>query len=77
MSQREHAHPPYLGVCVGGPYAGKRIGSYDREQTLVSRARPLSFAEMRQGDREIAIEYKYGAYRFDDDTQHFHWRDLD
>lgn len=57
---------PYVGICCGGPYNGKRMGSHDREQRVAHSPRPAN---------DEIIECSHGAYRFEGGE--WHWRDLD
>lgn len=64
--------PPFVGICIGGPYAGKRMGSYDREQRIAHRDR-LAFPQ----DGEATVQYTRGVYRYVDKDKEWHWRELD
>lgn len=79
----DNAHPPFLGICIGGPYNGKRLGSYDREQKVAVRPRPLSLAEgyveAMHPDPQATFNVKIGFYRFQDHdwapSGEWHWHE--
>lgn len=62
---------PYVGVCVGGPFAGKRMGAYDPEQKVAHSPRPLSVAEGFTAD---AFACSHGVYTFVENE--WRWREL-